>query len=506
MAWSPVTQSHASVDRSNTADESVIYYWWDTHLPISMTSQRFRWVGGWREWRVLVTVAVLALPLFTPRIYASDEIKYFATLRSVYFDRDLHYANEYAHFIERDPVAQAGLRPFLEHVTPTGRRLNDAPIGSALLWAPFYVAADGLVLTMRSLGSSIPRDGYSRPYVWGVCLASLFWGIAGLFLCYRLCREYVSRTAAAWGVVAVWFASPVVFYLYITPAMSHANSLFAVALFVWLWHTTRVGRTTTEWVLLGAAAALMVLVRELNWLFLFLVAFDELRAVLSSRDPLTDEVTAWRALEKFSHRAFGYAAFAATVTLLVAPQFYVYRTLNGTFGPTPFVVEKFSVFPVHAFQVLFSGFHGLFSWHPVTLAGVLGLTALWRRAPTVALAFVFVLAAQVVVIGSYDTWWGGASFGARRFINCTILFAVGAAAAFAQLRGAGRHLGAVGVVLLILWNFGLAVQYSVGLIPRDAPVRISRIAYNQLFEVPPRVAQIAWRFAFDRSSLYRTRS
>ena len=94
-----------------------------------MTPHRFQWVGGWREWRVLVLVAVLALPLFTPRIYASDEIKYFAALRSVYFDGDLHYANEYAHFIERDPVAQAGLRPFSDHVTPTGYRLTTRPSG-----------------------------------------------------------------------------------------------------------------------------------------------------------------------------------------------------------------------------------------------------------------------------------------------------------------------------------------------------------------------------------------
>ena len=473
-----------------------------------MTSHRFRWVGGWREWRVLVLLGVLALPLFTPRIYASDEIKYFAALRSVYFDGDLHYANEYAHFIDRDPVAHAGFRPFMEHVTPTGYRLNDAPIGSALLWTPFYVVADGLVLTMRSLGSAIPRDGFSWPYVWAVCLGSLCWGVAGLFLCYRLCREYVSRTASTWAVVAVWFASPVVFYLYITPAMSHANSLFVVALFVWLWHTSRVGRTTLEWAVLGAAAALMVLVRELNWLFLILVALDELRAVWRARDPEGNGIIAGirPLVAELSRRAPGYVAFGAMLAVLAAPQFYVYRTLNGTFGPTPFIVEKFSVLPVHAVEVLFSGFHGLFSWHPVTLAGVLGLAALWRRAPGVALAFFAVVTVQVIVIGSYDTWWGGASFGARRFINCTILFAVGVAAMFAQLRGAARHAGAVGVMLLILWNFGLAVQYSVGLIPRDAPVRMSQIAYNQLFEVPPRVAQIAWRFAFDRSSLYRTRS
>ena len=204
-------------------------------------------------------------------------------------------------------------------------------------------------------------------------------------------------------------------------------------------------------------------------------------------------------------RSVGYLCFAVALGIVVAPQLYVYQTLNGTFGPTPFVVEKFSLLPRYAFAVLFSGFHGLFSWHPVTLVAVLGLAALWRRAPWVAAALVVFVAAQVLVIGSYETWWGGASFGARRFINCTAIFSLGLAVGFGTLRGRFRHLAAAAIAGLVLWNAGLAVQYSVGLIPRDAPVSIGRIARNQVFEVPPRIAQIAWRFAFDRSSLYRTR-
>ena len=67
------------------------------------------WFNGWG---ILLLVSVLALPLLTPRVYASDEIKYFSILRSVVFDRDLHFENEYQHFIEQDPVAHAGLVPF----------------------------------------------------------------------------------------------------------------------------------------------------------------------------------------------------------------------------------------------------------------------------------------------------------------------------------------------------------------------------------------------------------
>lgn len=462
-----------------------------------------------QEWGALALVAVFALPLFTPRVYASDEIKYFAGLRSVYFDHDLHYENEYAYFLSRDPVAHAGLRPYMEQPTPTGYRLNDAPIGSAIMWAPAYLVADGLVVVARALGATVPRDGFSWPYVWAVCLASLAWGTSGLFLCYRLCRAYVGRKEATWGVLAVWFASPVVFYLYITPAMSHANSLFSVALFLWVWHITRPDRTRLGWAVVGASAALMVLVRELNWLVLLVLAVDELSSIRRAADAEVhaqggSSLAAWFA--ELVQRSTGYLVFGLTVGALVAPQFYVYQTLNGTLGPTPFVVEKFSLLPIHTVEVLFSGFHGLFSWHPVTLVGVIGLALLWRRSPTLALAFGAVFVAQVIVIGSYETWWGGASFGARRFVNCTAIFAVGVSVACAQLRGTSSRMAGAVIVLLILWNFGLAVQYSVGLIPRDAPVRMTQVAYNQIFEVPPRIARIAWRFAFDRSSLYRTRS
>ncbi len=466
--------------------------------------------GWWHEWGALCIVAVLALPLFTPRVYGADEIKYFAALRSVYFDRDLHYANEYAHFIGRDPVAHAGLRPYMEGETPTGYRLNDAPIGTAVLWSPFYVAADIGVAAARSLGAAVPRDGYAWPYVWAVCLGSLFWGTAGMFLAYRLCRAYASRTASLWGVVAIWFASPVVFYLYITPAMAHANSMFAVTLFLLLWQRGRVDRAARGWVILGAAAGLMILVRELNWLLLLVLAVDETQGILhvvqsADGQRVRGAPLVRAAVVEWWRRSVGYLCFAVALGIVVAPQLYVYQTLNGTFGPTPFVVEKFSLLPRYAFAVLFSGFHGLFSWHPVTLVAVLGLAALWRRAPWVAAALVVFVAAQVLVIGSYETWWGGASFGARRFINCTAIFSLGLAVGFGTLRGRIRHLAAAAIAGLVLWNAGLAVQYSVGLIPRDAPVSIGRIARNQVFEVPPRIAQIAWRFAFDRSSLYRTR-
>jgi hypothetical protein len=42
----------------------------------------------------LVLAFVLSLPAVTPRIYASDEVQYFAYLRSLWFDGDGSFENE----------------------------------------------------------------------------------------------------------------------------------------------------------------------------------------------------------------------------------------------------------------------------------------------------------------------------------------------------------------------------------------------------------------------------
>src|SRR5688572_31568363 len=90
-------------------------------------------------WVFLIFVFVISLPAITVRFYASDEIEYFAYLRSMWFDGDLSFDNEYRYFYDRN-IAR-GWRfheTFLSGTTSTGLRINFAPVGSAILWAPFY--------------------------------------------------------------------------------------------------------------------------------------------------------------------------------------------------------------------------------------------------------------------------------------------------------------------------------------------------------------------------------
>ena len=91
----------------------------------------------------LVLVFLLSLPAVTTRLYASDEIQYFAYLRSLWFDHDVSFQNEYEYFYDRGIARARGFHEtFLEFETPTGLRYNFGTIGSALLWAPFYAVGD----------------------------------------------------------------------------------------------------------------------------------------------------------------------------------------------------------------------------------------------------------------------------------------------------------------------------------------------------------------------------
>jgi hypothetical protein len=209
-----------------------------------------------RELLVLVAVFLLSLPAVTPRIYASDEIQYFSYLRSLWFDGDVSFENEYQHFYDRNVGRGEGFHAtFLEQYTEAGRRPSFATVGSALLWAPFYATAD---LLTRLTGG--PADGYSRPYVAAVAYGSAFYGFLAVLLSIAAARRTAGPGLLA-GVV-VWLGTPLLFYMYVSPPYSHACSAFAVALFVTIWLRVRHSWSIGGAIALGLSGALMATVRE----------------------------------------------------------------------------------------------------------------------------------------------------------------------------------------------------------------------------------------------------
>ena len=136
----------------------------------------------------LTVLFLLSLPLVTPRLYASDEVQYFAYLRSLWFDRDVSFENEFRYFYESGVTRFEGFQEtFLERETETGHRISFATMGAAILWSPFYAVAH--VMTRLRGSPTASADGYSAPYVMAVAYGSAVYGWLAVLISYWMAAE-----------------------------------------------------------------------------------------------------------------------------------------------------------------------------------------------------------------------------------------------------------------------------------------------------------------------------
>ncbi len=421
-----------------------------------------------------IALAVLLLssvPLVTPRIAESDAIEYFSYLPSLLLDGDLDFEDEYTVFYREDPEGRKGFKEtFLDLSTATGLKLNFGPIGTALLWSPFYIA------THLVVGS---EDGMSQPYRTAVSVGSVLYASIGLLLCYRLARRFAGPFASFAAVVGLWWATPVAYYMYVAPGMSHAVSLFAVALFFTLWPWAIAGGIS-RWAVWGASAGLMAIVREQDLFY----AAAALVAAYGTTDRLKRLI------------AFGAAAF-----VVFLPQLAVYHVLYGRPWPAPQVQNKMFEYSPHFFEVLFSIEHGLFFWSPILL--LVFAAGLWmvKKERVAGLVLLAAFLAQVYISGAVDSWTQAGAFGSRRFVGATPIFAIWGAVFFAALEPRIRKFGVAALAsFFILWNVSLMIQFGLGMMDRQRLVW-SEIVHNHVHEVPPRVFSVVGSYLWAREDL-----
>ena len=215
-----------------------------------------------RPWVLFVCVFVLSLPGVTGRIYSSDEIQYFSFLRSLWFDHDLSFENEYQHFFDRRD-RRLGRLPRSVPRTADGHRAAHQ-FRHHRLRHP----VDAVLRRRRCRGPRQRRTG--RRLLEAVHRrGGLRFGL--LRLRQRVARDLVR--AAAWifshgtpGLL-VALGTPLLFYMYVAPPFSHACSAFSVALFITVWLRVRDSWSAGGLIALGLSAALMAMVREQDAFF-----------------------------------------------------------------------------------------------------------------------------------------------------------------------------------------------------------------------------------------------
>lgn len=487
-----------------------------------------------RELLFLSALFVLSLPAVTPRLYSSDEVQYFSYLRSLWFDHDVSFENEYQYFYDHQIARSPEFHTtFLELETAAHRRINYGTMGSAILWSPFYAIGDAAARIMRAGGRDVAIDGYSQPYLSAVAYGSAFYGFATIVLAVASARRLIGARAVSSGV-AVWLGTPLLFYMYIAPPFSHACSAFAVALFVTVWLKVRQAWTIRGAVALGAAGALMAMVREQDIFFALGPALDFALASISARRPGDGPGNRVRARAAGAPRPGGNAGdepVGLTRSVLVAaagllafaigylPQLIAYQALNGAPRPSPLVMRKMYWHSPHALQVLADTEHGFLFWTPLAALGIAGLilmttaperatasnadARLRAEAPRIGGCMLLMLALQIYVSGAVASWTVAGAFGQRRFVGVTILLVIGLAALREWMRTDRPRIAVnVAVAICVWWNLALTVEFGTSMMDRQR-LELKRNAYDAVVTLPKLVPGLMYRYFTERASFYK---
>jgi hypothetical protein len=386
----------------------------------------------------------LALQLQLGARLQSDGFYYFAYLRSLAFDRDVNFMNDYR-------MLGLGDKTYLFQPTRTGHAESAWTIGPAVVWSPFFAAGHGVATRLKAKGLDVATDGTSFPYRQAICVAGLFYGLLGCWFAYRLALLFFPGRIAGAAVFLTVTGSFMAWYLVKEPSMTHAPSMAAVAAFAWMWAATRHDRSLRMWAALGLLAGFMALIRWQNLLFALLPGLDAVGALLSAGR------SGDRA--KLRHTIAGSAAFLGCALIGFLPQMLAWQAMYGSLIARSPVGPQVRWTDPHLTDILWSARNGLFSTAPILYLGALGLIAFAVARPAIGVPALLSVGVMIYFNACIQDWWGSAGYGGRRFDGTIPLFALGLAAfvhhaaRVVQRHAVGAVVGLLAVVAI--WNAAL---------------------------------------------------
>jgi hypothetical protein len=365
-----------------------------------------------------------------------------------------------------------------------------AKVLSRLLWQPMLLKG-GLIDSSAGLIYKYAISDFWKAVSFLLLVAAITLGtdcyaLLGLLALYSLSTRYFGPWPAFMAVLGIWFGTPYVNYLYFEPAYAHVLAASLVALFIWSYLAYR---AHMRWIWLlgtGALAGLMVLTRWQNAVFLIIPLIDMgvnvVRIGSSSQKHMT------RAL-------IHGGVFISIVMLLFTLQMLAWRQLYGHWLTVPMGSDAMRWFAPALLEVLFSARNGLLAWTPLVAVSVVGLVALYRHEPHLAVGLTIALLAQWWVNASVADWWGGSAFGSRRFIDSSVVFALGLAGVlhWMQRRRAGQALELLVLTIAIGWNLALWSQYTIGSAPIQSMHDLGQIYWAQFTDGFPELYRLLGR-------------
>jgi hypothetical protein len=348
---------------------------------------------------------VLAIFFLAPAWVRPDSVAIFSWSRSALFDHDFLFFDEWRlfHMIP-------GTFPLFKEVTPLGTLANHWWIGTAAVTFPPYLAAHLLTLLT---GRPEVGGGFFGIYAWCLAWCSVFFGfVVTAAIWHLLWRSGAGVKDASLVLAAVFFGTPLFWYELRLPLGTHLAAAAAVSLLICLLdRIVRGEHCQGTFAAAGALLGIAIAIRLQNFVLIPAVALtfyfagarraQWLRAIAAAIPPLALQGVAW------------WIVYGTPLGPLVGG--------GNASGVTWMPFQTISIVPVIA-----SSFHGLLPWAPVTLLAILGWLAPPPGQRRLGIILMVVFAGELAANSLLDRYyWGGLSFGPRRFVDLAAPFAIG---------------------------------------------------------------------------------
>ena len=382
---------------------------------------------------LVITAANVLCGLFflAPGYIRPDSIATFAYVRSAVFDGDFAFFNEWA----SSGLIRDGLTLFSE-VRPAGALANHWWIGTSILSTPSY-------LVTRAIGG--PSDGFGGLYAVVLAWTNVGFAIAALCIAWIFVRRDVTPAIASIALIVTMLGTPLFWQTFRWPLGTHVAGALAIGLVL----VALFGDERSSGFATGLAVGLAIAVRIQHFVVIPAVVVVAIRqrrglrwwieAVAGGAIPIACQAAAW------------WSIYGSPFGPL---------TRGGNLTGTTWM-------PFHSialWTILGSSYHGLFTWTPVVILAILGwilsLGSFDDRRQNVAVACLLMFAGEWIANGTFDRYfWGGMSFGARRFTDLAVPFAIGIAWCASAL---SARIVAIVAAIASLWTVGLMVAAHAG--------------------------------------------
>lgn len=361
--------------------------------------------------------------------------------------------------VERLPQDR-GIRPFIHNYaaqmgsgqrTPKGYVLNQYTYGTALMEMPFFFIAHA----WEKLRGSV-ANGFSESYRMAIGVSTLFYGVLGLWLVYRLLRCKFSQEVASITTALLLLGTNLFWFVLHQQGMAHVPLFFLFASLMWLTILVHEKGRWIHFAGLGFTTGLITVIRPVDGLCVLIpVCYAAGRPFLKTK------------LDFLLRNWAGILLAGACFLMPIVPQLLYWKWLTGytiydSYGPA----QGFDFRHPHIWSGLFGASNGWLFYTPLMVLAIFGFTCI-RRLGSFVLAGPLFLVLYVYCIYAWFLPNYPNGLGSRPMVDIYAVLALPMAAFIEWVGNRSRVIQGVAAMLVIVFmaiNISYSCQQALGII------------------------------------------